>query len=78
MLSEPTPQLVGERIQKAREAAGMKIERLAVELDISADTARRYETGRTEPSYRQVVVIARLFGLPIEWFVGADCRGTAA
>lgn len=68
----PTPQIIGARIAQARAAAGLSLERVAVELDVSRDTVERYERGETigGPSYISIVAIAKLTGRPVDWFMG--------
>lgn len=63
---------VGSQLRKARDARQWSPTRLAAALDVSADTLSNYESGRSEPSFRQIVVAARLLDFPLEFFIGIE------
>lgn len=66
-----TPDLttLGGRIQKARKDAGFtNVERLAVEMGVGQRTVQRWETGKSDPSVRQLVEIAKLTNHPLAYF----------
>ena len=44
----------------------------AAQLGVSDDTLGRYEAGTSDPTYRQVVALAVLYGVPVESFVEAS------
>jgi transcriptional regulator with XRE-family HTH domain len=65
-------QLIGRRIDRARRARNVSVERLAFDLDISPSTMRRYIDGDTEPSFRVVCQIAGLLAYPVDWFAAEE------
>ncbi|MEZ0318733.1 MAG: helix-turn-helix domain-containing protein [Pyrobaculum sp.] len=52
----------GEKLRKAREAAGMSLGALAEELGVSRETVYRYERGEVEAPLRVVQKLIKLFG----------------
>jgi transcriptional regulator with XRE-family HTH domain len=72
MSDTPTSVTLGAKIAAARDAAQMRPEALAAALEVSVETLRRYESGRTVPSYLAVVRVAELTGKPVDWFVETE------
>jgi transcriptional regulator with XRE-family HTH domain len=61
-----------------RRALGISRERLAAMVGVDPVTIWRYETGRTEPSLRHIVTIARVLGVPMhDLFTVREKRGGA-
>lgn len=57
---------MANRVQEERQSRGWSLEKLAVEADISKETVRNIETGRTRPAFGTAVAIARAFGMGVE------------
>lgn len=63
-----TREILGKRLREARLALDISPTRAAAEIDVSADTLANYESGRSEPSYLQVLVLSQLYGRAMESF----------
>jgi transcriptional regulator with XRE-family HTH domain len=71
MLSKPvrlTPELLGARIAKALDTAGVSRELAADKIDKSRDTIDRYIRGKQNPSAIDVWTISQLTDHPFGWF----------
>lgn len=64
------PTDLAAQIKKARIEAGLSREKLAVALDVSLSTIVRWETGRTEPSVKKTLEVARVTQKPLQFFLG--------
>src|SRR5882762_7239812 len=73
---EATRKLIGERIAKAREAAGLNPSELSREIGVSRAAVAQWEVGKTEPNARNLRKIASVVGVTLEWL--GQGRGTAA
>lgn len=61
---------LGERIAKARRAAKLKQEDLAAACSVSTNQAvSNWEHDKTSPKASDLVIIARLTGVPLKWLV---------
>lgn len=72
-----TKELLGDRLFVARKEAtkadpDLKLTWIAAQINVSVDTLIRYERGITEPSYRQIVHLANLYGKTVDWFAGEE------
>lgn len=54
----------GEKIKKARKAAGLTQKQLADSLGVSESFVSQYESGKREPKYQTLVKLAAALGLP--------------
>lgn len=80
----PVVRWLGERIErtnmseisnnyrKAREAAGIKAERAAVELGVSISTLFNWERGETAPNANNIRDMAHLYNASANYLIGMD------
>lgn len=61
-----------ERIKALREKHGISQKRLADLLHISAPSVSNWEHGKTRPTKANLQTMARLFGVTIDYLMGAD------
>jgi transcriptional regulator with XRE-family HTH domain len=73
---EATRKLIGERIAKAREAAGLNPSELSREIGVSRAAVAQWEVGKTEPNARNLRKIASVVGVTLEWL--GQGQGAAA
>ena len=66
-----------ERLAILRKRAGIKQEDLAVEVDVSIDSIRRWEGGKQEPRLSELKRLANVLGVHINELVGEDTETTA-
>ncbi len=62
----------GARLQEARGSASVTQEEVASKLEVSTQTIRNWEAGRTEPRRLDKERLAKLYDKPVEWFVGGE------
>lgn len=66
----------GDKIRKARDIAGMDQKSFASAININASSLAAYETGRSNPRFKDAPQIAKsiqmLTGIPREWFLVED------
>jgi len=58
-----------DRLQEAREAAGISREKMAVLIGVHRNTYRAIETGHSELTVRQLAIISEVTHRPLSWFV---------
>ena len=73
---EETRKMLGERIAKAREAAGLNPSELSREIGVSRAAVAQWEVGKTEPNARNLRKIASVVGVSLEWL--GQGQGAAA
>src|ERR1700730_15593884 len=73
---EETRKMLGERIAKAREAAGINPSELSREIGVSRAAVAQWEVGKTEPNARNLRKIASVVGVTLEWL--GQGQGAAA
>jgi transcriptional regulator with XRE-family HTH domain len=56
----------GPRLRAARQAAGLRLEKVAVEIGRSYNTVRQYESGVQRPPSNVLVALAELYGVSVE------------
>jgi len=61
---------IGERVKRARLAAGYSTVRAAGRLDISQQSLNNKESGRTQFTGRELAKLARIYKVPIQAFFG--------
>lgn len=64
--------LFGQRLQNAREAAGMSREQMAGRLGIKTATLEKWEAGKVEPRANRLQMIASLLNVPLLWLIGGS------
>jgi transcriptional regulator with XRE-family HTH domain len=62
----------GQRLKDQREAAGVRVERVAADIDRSYLSVRNYEAGVTTPDERVINAIASTLGCSPFAFYDAD------
>lgn len=70
--------MFGERLVRARKAAGLSMQALAAEVGISANAIKKYEHGENMPSSANLLKIARTLNVRSEYFfrpVKVDLKG---
>ena len=72
---QPAPEDVwpsgfGQRLQEARENAGMSQEAVAQELGFPTRSITRWENGRADPGSCKLVRLADLYGVSMDWIAG--------
>ena len=70
--AERRPELVRERLKRARLEAGLTLEKTGDALGTDFNTIWRYESGRRSPSGPVLYALATLYAKPVEWFFGED------
>lgn len=61
-----------QNYRKAREAAGIKAERAAVELGVSISTLFNWERGETSPDADKLIDMANLYGQKIDYLLALE------
>lgn len=61
-----------QNYRKAREAAGIKAERAAVELGVSISTLFNWERGETAPNANNIRDMAHLYNATANYLIGMD------
>lgn len=59
----------GDRLRELRERQGVSRRVLSELLGFGADTIRKYENGEREPGARNLILIAKHFNVPVEYFM---------
>jgi len=60
--------MFGERLHRARKAAGLSMSALATQVGISANAIKKYEHGENMPSSGKLLKIAKALGVRTEYF----------
>ena len=60
--------MIGERLQRARKAAGVSLRVLADQTNLSHTTIDKFEREKLKPSSNQLIKIAKLLGVRTEYF----------
>ena len=63
---------LGDRLAKARRAAGISSQEMAEALEITRNTVGNYEHGRTIPGRAMIMAWAAITNAPIEWLLDLD------
>lgn len=69
--------MLGERLHRARRAAGLSLREVASETGLSHTTIRKWEQGELKPSSSQLIQLAKLYGVRTEYFFRPLYRGKA-
>ena len=54
------------RLKELREARGITQLKLAIELNMNQNTISRYESGKREAGYAELILIADYFGVSVD------------
>lgn len=60
---------IGEKIQFLREKEELSQRKLAKSMHVRRQTVSRWENGYSLPESESVILLAKTFGYPIEWFL---------
>jgi Zn-dependent peptidase ImmA (M78 family)/DNA-binding XRE family transcriptional regulator len=60
--------MIGERIERARRAAGLSLRELADAIDISHTMVAKYENNQTIPSSQILIALSKALGVRVEYF----------
>lgn len=60
---------IGEKIEFLREKEELSQRKLAKSMHVSRQTVSRWENGYSLPESESVILLAKTFGYPIEWFL---------
>ncbi len=66
---------IGTRIRTARKNAGLDVKELARHLEREPQTIYRWEWGKSEPTLRELEMIAAKCGVSLGWLVAGDHDG---
>lgn len=58
-----------ERLRELRKKQGLSCKVLSELLGLGHDTIRKYESGEREPGARNLILIAKHFNVPVEYFM---------
>ena len=72
MTETATESSLGARLRVARMEADYTIARLARELGVDPRTVAGWQSGRSSPSFRRLIEIARLLKKPPSYFLNGD------
>jgi len=61
--------MIGERIKRARTAAGLSLRVLAEKAGVSAMAISKYETGKSTPSSGVLLSLSKALDVPVEYFL---------
>ncbi len=57
------------RLKELREARGITQLKLALELNMNQNTISRYESGKREAGYAELILIADYFGVSLDYLL---------
>lgn len=63
--------MIENRLRRARETAGLSIGQAATRLGVMREALERIEDPTREPPADGVVEMAALYGVSVEWLIGA-------
>ena len=69
---------LGERIRKAREDQGYSQAEFAIRLGVDRKTVSNWEGSRNQPRYGDLMLIASVTDVSLEWLAGELFRPTAS
>lgn len=61
--------LCGEKLLSLRQGEGLTQKEVAVQLHLERSCYTYYELGRSNPSYRSLLGLARLYGVTVEYLI---------
>ncbi|MFJ6323702.1 MULTISPECIES: helix-turn-helix domain-containing protein [unclassified Rhizobium] len=77
VFSDEGDDTLGGRLSMARDAAGISLEKLAIELGVSEETMLAWESDRAEPQASALVTLSALFGVSPAWLMTGAGDGPA-
>ena len=60
---------LGQRLERAREGAGMRQRQVAEHFGIASQAVSQWEAGRTRPAGHRLAELARLFAVRLDWLL---------
>lgn len=60
------------RIREARQACGFSQKYVAMELGVKGPSVSNWENGKTNPTQENIVALASLFGVSVDYLLGVD------
>ena len=63
---------MNDRIKECRKAAGMSQKYVSVTLGLAGPSISNWESGKTKPSHDNLVRLAGLFGVSVDYLLGID------
>ena len=63
---------MNDRIKECRKAAGMSQKYVSVTLGLAGPSISNWESGKTKPSHDNLVKLAGLFGVSVDYLLGID------
>ena len=60
--------MIGERLKRARAAAGLSMRALAEKADVSANMIKKYEHDQSMPGSRVLIALAKALNVRSEYF----------
>ena len=64
--------IFAERLKELREEKGISIQTLATNTKIGSSSISRWENEQAEPKCTQLVVLAKYFGVTIDYLMGLE------
>ena len=58
------------KLKELRKSRGITQVRLSIELNMSQNTVSRYESGKREAGYKELIAIADYFNVSIDYLLG--------
>ena len=71
-------QMLGERLEEAREYVGLKQDDVAKKLGIHRSALSNIEAGTRKVDVIELAQMAKLYQRPVAWFTGEDVQGTTS
>jgi len=71
--SEPDPDWLsafGQRLQKAREDAGMSQDEVSEKFGFPVRSLTRWENGKADPGIHKLLRLSQLYGVSMDWLAG--------
>ncbi len=70
--SEPTKEVLAQRLRLAREQAGLSQGQVAELMDMHRPTVTEIEAGRRSVSAQELARFAELYAVDLDWLLGAE------
>lgn len=64
--------IFSERLKELRKRKNLTQKELAEQIGIKRNSYSDWENGKTEPSYENLVMLADLFDVSLDWLFGRD------
>jgi transcriptional regulator with XRE-family HTH domain len=77
VFSDESDDTLGGRLSMARDAAGISLESLAMQLGVQRETVLAWESDRAEPKASGLIKMAAMFGVTPAWLMTGAGEGPA-